>query len=122
MNWEQLHPWVLSVEVAAAATFINALAAIPLSYFLARSRFAGKWVAEALVILPLVMPPTVVGFGLWYVIGKYGFLYGMAHRWRDALLDDPRGDSRQQRGEFSAAGVAHAGGVCRRAWREFHED
>jgi len=75
VNWEKLHPWVLSLEVAGAATLINTLIAIPLSYFLARSKFAGKWVAEALVVIPLVMPPTIVGFGLWYIVGRNG-LYG----------------------------------------------
>jgi molybdate transport system permease protein len=75
VNWPALQPWVLSVEIAAAATVINALVAIPLSYFLARRRFPGRWLVESLVILPLVMPPTVVGFLLWYVIGRVG-LYG----------------------------------------------
>jgi molybdate transport system permease protein len=75
LNSTPLQPWILSVEVAGAATLINAFIAIPLSYFLARRRFAGRWLLESLVILPLVMPPTVVGFLLWYVIGRVG-LYG----------------------------------------------
>ncbi len=63
------------MEVAAAATAINTLVAIPLSYFLARRQFLGRWLVDALILLPLVMPPTVVGFGLWFIIGRSG-LYG----------------------------------------------
>lgn len=77
MNWNDLRPWLLSLEVATVATVANAVVAIPLSYLLARRRFALRWVVESLVILPLILPPTVVGFGLLYVIGRDG-LWGWA--------------------------------------------
>ena len=76
MNWTYLHPWLLSLEVASIATAINALIAIPLSYLLARRRFPLRWLMESLVIMPLIVPPTVVGFGLMLLIGRSG-LYGM---------------------------------------------
>jgi molybdate transport system permease protein len=76
VNWTYLRPWLLSLEVASAATLINALVAIPLSYVLARRRFPLRWALESLVILPLILPPTVVGFALMNVIGRSG-LYGM---------------------------------------------
>jgi molybdate transport system permease protein len=79
VNWPALQPWLLSLEVAAAATAINALVAIPLSYLLARRRFVGRWIIEAFIILPLVMPPTVVGFGLWFLIGRSGLYGWMTH-------------------------------------------
>jgi molybdate transport system permease protein len=67
---------MLSLEVATVATLANALVAIPFSYYLARRRFAGKWLVESLVILPLVLPPTVIGFLLMYLLGRSG-LYGV---------------------------------------------
>lgn len=51
---------------------LNAATAIPLSYLLARRRFPGKWIVESLVILPLVLPPTVIGFLLMSLLGKHG--------------------------------------------------
>ena len=76
VNWFHLRPWLLSLEVAATATFLNALVAIPLSYLLARRRFPLRWVFDAAILLPLVLPPTVVGFALFFLIGRSG-LYGM---------------------------------------------
>ena len=76
VNWTYLRPWMLSLEVATVATLANALVAIPFSYYLARRRFAGKWLVESLVILPLVLPPTVIGFLLMYLLGRSG-LYGV---------------------------------------------
>jgi len=76
VNWSYLRPWLLSLEVATVATFLNVLIAIPLSYLLARRAFFGRWLVESAVILPLVLPPTVVGFGLMFLIGRSG-LYGL---------------------------------------------
>jgi len=80
VSWDYLHPWVLSLEVALVATAANGLFAIPLSYALARRRFPLRFAVDSLVILPLVLPPTVVGFGLLYLLGRSG-LYGWACSW-----------------------------------------
>ena len=84
--WDDLHPWALSLEVALVATAVNALAAIPLSYILAKRRFPMRFAVDSLVILPLVLPPTVVGFALLYVLGNNG-VYGLLCGWllRDAV-------------------------------------
>ena len=44
----------------------------PLAYALARGRFAGRDVVDALVDLPIVVPPAVAGLALLFVFGKYG--------------------------------------------------
>jgi len=75
VNWAYLRPWLLSLEVASVATLLNALIAIPVSYMLARRRFPLRWLVESIIIMPLILPPTVVGFVLLYVIGREG-LYG----------------------------------------------
>jgi molybdate transport system permease protein len=76
VNWTYFHPWVLSLGVAAIATAVNAVVAVPLSYVLARHRFGLRWLVESVVIMPLILPPTVVGFALMFVIGRSG-LWGM---------------------------------------------
>jgi molybdate transport system permease protein len=52
----------LSVELAAATMAVLLLVGTPLAYWLARSRRRWKVLVEAVVALPLVLPPTVLGF------------------------------------------------------------
>lgn len=52
----------------------------PLAYFLTFSRFRGKYLCEAIINLPLVLPPTVLGFYLLTIMGPKGFL-GRVWEW-----------------------------------------
>ena len=63
---------VLTLELAASATVILLLLATPLAWWL--SQTASRWRApvSALVTLPLVLPPTVLGFYLLVVMGPQG--------------------------------------------------
>lgn len=60
-DWEPL--W-LTLRLAALTTLILLLVGIPLAAWLAYGRFRGKVVLEALVSMPLVLPPSVLGFYL----------------------------------------------------------
>src|SRR5207237_8164609 len=51
---------------------LTLLIGIPLALLLARRRFPGRNVLEAAVVLPLVLPPTVLGYYLLLVIGSRG--------------------------------------------------
>jgi len=64
----------LSLEVAVAATVLNAVVGIPLAYALARRRFWGRGVVDLLVTLPLILPPTVTGYYLIVLLGRRGVL------------------------------------------------
>src|SRR4051794_38623349 len=64
----------LSLRVALCATAVVALVIIPLGYLAARRRFAGKSLVEALLLAPLVLPPTVVGYLLIVLLGARGLL------------------------------------------------
>lgn len=66
MNW---FPLVLSLRVALVATVIASTVGIALAYLLAKGRFKGRNVIEAIVTLPMVLPPTVLGFYLFTLIG-----------------------------------------------------
>ena len=71
MDWV---PFYLSGKLALLTTVLLVTLAAPLAYVLTFSRFAGKSLCEALVNLPLVLPPTVLGFYLLIVMGPEGIL------------------------------------------------
>lgn len=54
----------LSLELAGLTTLILVLVALPLAWWLTTTRWRGRAVIEAIVALPLVLPPTVLGFYL----------------------------------------------------------
>ncbi len=60
----------LSVQVAGLATLLCIIVGIPLAWALARYRFPGRTLVEALTTLPLVLPPTVVGYYLLRSLGR----------------------------------------------------
>src|SRR5262245_12713771 len=64
----------LSVLTSLAATVIVAILALPLAYLLATRAFPGKRVLEALIDLPMVLPPTVAGLALLLAFGRNGLL------------------------------------------------
>lgn len=63
--------WI-TVKLAGVATLILILVGTPLAWWLSRTRFRGKVVVEAIVALPLVLPPTVLGFYLLLALGPRG--------------------------------------------------
>ncbi|GAC1517258.1 MAG: molybdate ABC transporter permease subunit [Gemmatimonadaceae bacterium] len=89
-----LFPVQLSLAVAVLSTFITAVTGLPLAWLLARRRFPGHDALEAIVILPIVIPPTVLGYYLLVLISKRGPLaplldrvgLDLAFTWRAAVL------------------------------------
>lgn len=69
-----LSPLWLSLKTATIATIIVFIAGVFFARIISRRSFPGKSILEAIFLLPLVLPPTVVGFGLLYIFGKNGFL------------------------------------------------
>jgi molybdate transport system permease protein len=65
----ELAALVVSFKVASLSVAISLPVAVGLSYLLARGRFAGRFVLDALVHLPLVLPPVVVGYLLLLLLG-----------------------------------------------------
>ena len=65
-----LDPFWMSLRVAGLATVVVAAVGLPLALLLARSRFPGKALVAGGLMLPLVLPPTVLGFLLLQLLGR----------------------------------------------------
>jgi molybdate transport system permease protein len=66
MDW---FPLWLSLRVAATSTLFAAIIGIALAYLLAKGRFPGRGILEAIATLPIVLPPTVLGYYLLVTLG-----------------------------------------------------
>ncbi|MDR0780346.1 MAG: molybdate ABC transporter permease subunit [Pseudomonadales bacterium] len=64
---------LLTLRLALFTTVLLLLIGAPLAWWLARSRWRGKFLLEALVALPLVLPPTVLGFYLLLALSPRGW-------------------------------------------------
>jgi molybdate transport system permease protein len=78
INW---FPLWLSLRVAALATLVSLFFGLWAAYMLANRNFRGKELVDAIVMLPLVLPPTVLGYYLLVALGRsspIGHLYEWA--------------------------------------------
>lgn len=66
MNWS---PFWLSLQVTLTATLCIVVIGVALALLLVRWQFRGKLLVETLINLPLVLPPSVVGYYLLFVLG-----------------------------------------------------
>jgi molybdate transport system permease protein len=68
---------VITLKLALISTIILLLLGTPLAWWLARTRWRYKFLLEAIVALPLVLPPTVLGFYLLLTLGPNGPVGGL---------------------------------------------
>jgi molybdate transport system permease protein len=84
-------PLGLSLKIATIATIVAGVVGVAIAYVVSRRRFRGKAIVEALICLPLVLPPTVVGYLLIVAFGKQSFIgrlfnYSIVFRLEGAIL------------------------------------
>lgn len=84
-------PILLSIQVTFFATLAVLVIGLALALILARVKFRGKILAETLILLPLVLPPTVVGYYLLLTLGRDGplqkiFNLNLLFTWQAAVL------------------------------------
>lgn len=88
-------PFWLSLRVASVATLLALLLGLALGWLFARRRFFGAEVLEAICMLPLVLPPTVLGYGILVLMGRQSALgawlrehfdYTVIFNWHGAVL------------------------------------
>jgi molybdate transport system permease protein len=63
-------PFWLSLRVAVIATAISLLLGLALAYLLARHKFRGREILDSVITLPIVLPPTVLGYYLLVLLGR----------------------------------------------------
>ncbi len=78
-------PVRLSIEIATVSSVIVVILGIVLGKVMARKRFKGKAVVETVFLLPLVLPPTVVGFLLIVGFGRNS----MVGQWIEWMFHQP---------------------------------
>jgi molybdate transport system permease protein len=91
---EDVQAVLLSLKVAATATAVGLPIALGVAYALARGRFPGRALLDALTHLPLVLPPVATGYALLVLLGPHGPLgwplaslgVVFAFRWTGAAL------------------------------------
>lgn len=81
MSWPDLAPLWLSVQLAATTTILLLLIGTPLAWWLATTKARLRPFIETLTALPLVLPPTVLGFYFLILFSPNSTLGGL---WRDA--------------------------------------
>lgn len=73
-NFIWFSPLLLTLKVAVLATIVAMLIGVPTAFFMARKNFPGSRLLDAIMTLPMVLPPTVLGYYLIVLIGRKGFL------------------------------------------------
>jgi molybdate transport system permease protein len=86
LNNMTMSPLLLSLKVAGISTLLVFITGIWLAFWLSRRTFPGKSIVESLFLLPLVLPPTVVGFGLLVLFGKNGWVGRWLLEWFDVQV------------------------------------
>jgi molybdate transport system permease protein len=90
-----LLPTLLTLKVASLATLIAFVFGIAIAFLLARREFVGKEWLDALLTLPMVLPPTVLGYYLVVVLGRNGsigrwldsqFAFSLIFTWQGAVI------------------------------------
>ncbi len=70
----------ISLWVATSSTLLVALFGLALAFVLARRHFMGKNIIDAVVTIPMVLPPTVVGYYLMMLLGREGVVGAPLYR------------------------------------------
>ncbi len=71
LNW---FPLFFSLKVASLATLIGTIVGLPIAYFLSKSRNRLSDLADTLLTLPVVLPPTVLGYYLLVALGRQSWI------------------------------------------------
>jgi molybdate transport system permease protein len=79
MIGQALVPLLLTLKVAGCATLLTLALGVAMAYALARHAFWGREFLDAVCTLPLVMPPTVLGYYLIVLIGRRGWIGEWLH-------------------------------------------
>ena len=74
-----MSPFWMSIKVSVTATAISVIFGGVIAYLLAKTQFPGRLALEAVTVLPLILPPTVLGYYLLVSLGRHTFLGHIYH-------------------------------------------
>lgn len=74
-------PLSLSIQVSVISTILVAVAGTALGYLFSRRNFFTKDAVDAVITLPMVLPPTVTGYYLIMILGRQGFIGRFIYDW-----------------------------------------
>jgi len=83
VNWQAI---ALTFKLACCVSAILLLIGLPIAYWVTYSRWRWKFIVEAVVALPIVLPPTVLGFYVLMAIGSHGWVGKIWQAWFDRRL------------------------------------
>ncbi|GAA0127228.1 molybdate ABC transporter permease subunit [Clostridium senegalense] len=69
-----LEPIIISLKVSSISTLITLMLGIFLARIFTKYNFKGKDILETIIMLPMVLPPSVIGYGLLMIIGSNGII------------------------------------------------
>lgn len=75
----EIEAMALSLRVAVVSAGVSLPFGLAMAYLLARGRFPGKAIVDAIVHLPMVLPPVVVGYALLVLLGRRGLVGAWLH-------------------------------------------
>ena len=78
-------PLLLSLKLSSVTTLLLIVLGVPFAYWLVFTKFRWKFLVESVVALPLVLPPTVLGFYLLMIIGGNSFI----GQWYESIFNKP---------------------------------
>lgn len=81
-------PFVLTLKIALLATAFSVVLGIGAAWLVLRLR-RGQGLVDGVLTLPMVLPPTVVGFGLLLLLGKNGPVGALLSRWELSVIFTP---------------------------------
>lgn len=79
-------PLLLSLKVAGWATFFATVSGVAIAYGLSRWRSSWGDVVDSILTLPMVLPPTVIGYYLLVLLGRRGWLGQFLAKWNIELV------------------------------------
>ena len=92
LNEYDISALLVTIKLASVTTAILILIGTPIAWWLSQTRFKFKAVIEAIIALPLILPPTVLGFYLLMTLGTNGLTRKSPRiiRWQVQLLSHLR--------------------------------
>ena len=82
-------PIIITLQLAAVTVLVLLVIGIPISWWLAHTRTRFRPFFEAIVALPLVLPPTVLGFYLLIILGPHGWSGNLLKKYLAPLFRSP---------------------------------